>query len=275
MEIKKLAFILLAGCVTSQPLYAQQTTLKAINDIKRTAAVEGYLTEEKMVPKRDDSVVESCAKGILRKLGGGYTLQDIKPYLHEMVMDRGSRQLVFVYLKKSELGTPSGTTGGSDETQTQVKPRFEIDANGQIVRPRPESNRVSTNVSTTSSNTAATTVNSTDTPRTPDTSSWSNANIEGRLKSIVRDIMLYKNVESVRRSLEHMKSQGRIMNYGLFSESSNLEQQYVVIFQNTRPYAPFAVLSPVQNGIRQNMMTNQTDSVEHYEGYGLMWFTVK
>ena len=255
MEIRTLAFALLTGFAICQPVHAQQATLKAINDIKRSASAEGYLTEEKMVPQRDENTVESCAKGILRQLGGGYTLQDIKPYLHELVMNRGPRQLVFVYLKKSDLGTPSAAET-SGETQFKVKPRFDIDANWRMVHQSPEGNHVSDNA-------LVSTINA---PTMP---------AEDKLQSIVKDIMLYKNAGSVRRSLEYMKAQGRIANYGLFKESSNLDKQYVVIFKNSRPYAPFAVLSPVQNGQRQNVETKEIDSVERYEGCGLMWFTVK
>ncbi len=267
MEIKKTAIALIIGLVTTLSAFGQQEVLKAINDIKRTATTEGYLTEEKMVPVRDDNTVEYCAKSILRQLGGGYKLQDIKPYLHELVMKRGSRQLVFVYLKKSELGAPSECNAASD-AQVKIKPRFDIDSNGRIAHNRPKENHVPTN-------TAATTHKRTNASHSTEASSWSNINVEGRLKSITKDIMLYKNAESVKRCLEYMIVQGRITSCGLYGQSDNLDQQYVVLFKSTPPYAPFAVLSPVNNGIRQNLETKEPDSVDRHEGCGLMWFTIK
>lgn len=262
MEMKRLLATLLLSTTALIPMQAQQNVMVIINDIKRRASVEGYVTEQVVTEERTDSVVELCAKGILRKLGGGYTLADIKPYLQEKVMKHGARQLVFVYLKKGQLGNPSGNQAGKNEP-VNVEPRFTV------------VNTDSQNSTNTPSGaTTATTESRTETPIVENVIP-ADAKMEKVIAPIVREIMVYKNAESVMRSLNYMKGQGRIVDYGTYAQATDIDRQYVVLFKGTPPYAPFAVLSPVVDGKRLNLETREADSLDRHEGCGAMWFSVK
>ena len=245
---------MLLSMAALQPIVAQQEVMSAINDIKRKAVAEGYLTEETMAEARTDSVIDYCAKGILYKLGGGYTLADIKPYLQEKVLKRGSGYLVFVYLKKSMLGTPSGAQTTTSSEHVRVQPRFEVNNSQPETTPSTAPARNTTQTATTSSNRDA---------------------AEKWVSPIVRELLIYKDADSILRCLADMKAQGRIADYGSYGKSTDIDNQYVLLFESIEPYTPIAVLSPVILGLRRNLKTRETDSLDNHAGCRAIWFTLK
>ena len=242
--------------------------MRQINEIKMNAATEGYLTDQQMTDMPEDSAVVWCASGILRQLGGGYTMADIQPHLHHLVMPRGDKRLVFVYLKKNDLGAPSSTPA-QPQTAPKVQARFDI-VNGKKVPKKPEANSPNRPHEANGIHEAnvpqkpSKTLESHEPQKAPATAD--------RAVRMTGEMMSLPDGKTVVQYLNDMKQKGRIADYGPFGKATDLDHSYIILFTREAPNAPIGILTPVIDGKRTNVQTGQEDDVEAHSGCGAMWF---
>ena len=268
MEIKHNRLLLIPlAWLLSLALQAQNGSgvMLKINEIKMKSATEGYLTDQQMTDMPVDSALVWCASGILRQLGGGYTMADIKPHLQHLVMPRGDKRLVFVYLKKDDLGAPSSTPV-QPQTAPKVEAKFDI-VNGKKVPKEPEAHKP----------------NLSNVPQQPTSPSVAQGpgilpppppapTAVERVARMSGEMMSLPDGKTVVQYLNDMKQKGRIADFGPFGKATDLDHSYIILFTREAPNAPIGILSPVKDGKRTNVQTGQEDSVETHSGCGAMWF---
>lgn len=259
MEIKRRFLCSLLLLVLAVAARAQQEVIQQINEIKMKAATEGYLTDQQMTDMPEDSAVVWCASGILRQLGGGYTMDDIRPHMKRLVMPRGDKRLVFVYLKKGDLGAPSSEPS-KPKAPTKVQAKFDI-VDNKIVRKDETHN--------------ANKANEAHEPHEPNKSHEPNKPHEpksvDRVAQLTAEVMTLRDGKTVIQYLKDLKQTGRIADYGPFGKAIDIDHSYIILFTREAPNAPIGILSPVVEGKRTNLQTSQEDSIEAHSGCGAMW----
>lgn len=266
MEMKQWLMLPFALLLTLTVSAQQENVLQQINDIKMRASAEGFLTDQQMTDMSEDSAVVWCASGILRQLGGGYTMDDIRPHLRHLVMPRGEKRLVFVYLKKDELGKPSSTPVHHEAPKGQVQLKHDI-IDGKLVKN--DSNRPKGTHEADGANK----------PNKPEEANRPQEDHKApsaadRVKWMSGQMMSLPDVKTVARYLKDMQQTGRIAGYGAFGKAADINSCYVILFTKEEPHKPIGILTPVVDGRRTNVQTGEEDSVEAHSGCGAVWFTM-
>ena len=268
MEISRRFFWTLLFMALTMTVNAQQEVMQQINDIKMKAAAEGYLTDQQMTDMPEDSAVVWCTAGILRQLGGGYTKEDIQPHLKRLVMQRGDKRLVFVYLKKGDLGAPSSEPS-KPKAPTKVQAKFDI-VDNKIVRKDEPSNANKANNAHESHE--ANKPHETNKPNKPhETNKPHEPKSVDRVARLTAEVMTLPDVKVVLNYLKDQKQKGCIANYGAFAKAVDIDHSYIILFTREEPNRPIGILSPVINGKRINLQTDKEDSIEAHSGCGALW----
>ena len=247
MEIKRRFLCSLLLLVFAVAARAQQEVIQQINEIKMKAATEGYLTDQQMTDMPEDSAVVWCASGILRQLGGGYTMDDIRPHMKRLVMPRGDKRLVFVYLKKGDLGAPSSQPVKT-QAPTKVQAKFDIVDGKKVRKGEPRGAHES-----------------------HETHKPHETKAVDRVAQLTAEVMTLRDGKTVIQYLKDLKQTGRIADYGPFGKAIDIDHSYIILFTREAPNAPIGILSPVVEGKRTNLQTSQEDSIEAHSGCGAMW----
>ena len=256
MEIKRRFLCSLLLLVLAVAARAQQEVMQQINEIKMKAATEGYLTDQQMTDMPEDSAVVWCASGILRQLGGGYTMDDIRPHMKRLVMPRGDKRLVFVYLKKGDLGAPSSQPVKT-QAPTKVQAKFDIVDGKKVRKGEPRGAHESHE-----------THESYETHKSPEPHE---PKAVDRVAQLTAEVMTLRDGKTVIQYLKDLKQTGRIADYGPFGKAIDIDHSYIILFTREAPNAPIGILSPVVEGKRTNLQTSQEDSIEAHSGCGAMW----
>ena len=243
------------------PVSAQKEVMQQINAIKARAQEEHILTEQIMVDADDNQARELCAAGLLRQLGGGYSMDDIKPFLHHISMDRGEKKLVFIYLDKDDLGTPSAAQPRRNTTPTKVELRQERPAAAKVEQPQERP--------VTTAPTSNDTIRQTIAPKA--TTSLASQ----QQPFFMREVMSYSSASAVSKLLSQLKEQGRIVGYGPLAAGNNTDDCYLILFNGKPPYTPLTILSPADGGLRLNLRTREVDSLGNHPGCEAVWLRMK
>jgi len=243
----------------------QEVTIQQINDIKLRAAEEHYLTEQMMADKADEASFLLCAKGLLSQIGGGYSLNDIRPFLHQLVAPRGNRKLVFVYIDRDDLGRPSGALPSTPvPVQQQQTPAVPVQQQQTPVEPVQQQTPVEP---------AKPSVPAATPPYQP--SSATDAALM-RQPSFMLEIMNGGGLYNVMQSLQLMRDQGIIADFGGLADNNDTSDCYIIIFRAKEPYAPITILTPVlSNGHRHNLRSRETDDIDNHAGCKAIWLRAK
>lgn len=288
METKRIRLLLVFALASILGAQAQNEVMKQINEIKMRTAEDHLLTEQMMVDVSDTTAVTLCTSGLLRQVAGGYTLDDIKPHVKTLVMNRGTKKLVFVYLDRDDLGTPTQQTTPSADKPVKVKLRSEVESEPQVpaipAKPAAQQTPVATPVKVpadTPTKVPATPVVQ-QTPaanpaRVPVTTSSkaSAALLSQQQPSFMREVMSTSSAEGVLSLLSSMKEKELISDYGSLSKVSAIDGLYIIILRKQSPYPPACVLSPVIDGQRLNLTSREVDMVENHQGEAAIWVKTK
>ena len=287
MEIKRIRLLLVLVLVSVLSVQAQDEVMKQINNIKLRAAEDHLLTEQMMVDVSDTSAVALCTAGLLRQVAGGYTLDDIKSHVKTLVMNRGTKKLVFVYLDRDDLGTPTQKTTPSADKPVKVRLRTEAELEPQVpvspAKPTVQQTSAATPVKVPADTPAKDPVTPTvqqipaNIPvRIPVTTTKASAELLSQQQPFfMREVMTMSSAEGVLSSLSSMKEKGQISDYGSLSKVSAIDGLYIIILRKQPPYPPACVLSPVIGGQRLNLTSREVDLVENHHGEAAIWVKTK
>jgi hypothetical protein len=195
-------------------------------------------------------------------LGGGYTKEDIQPHLKRLVMQRGDKRLVFVYLKKGDLGAPSSEPS-KPKAPTKVQAKFDIVDNKIVRKDEPHNANKANNAHEAHE------------PHEPNKSHKPHESYEpksvDRVARLTAEVMTLPDVKTVFSYLKDLKQTGRIADYGRFGKAIDIDHSYIILFTREEPNRPIGILSPVINGKRTNLQTDKEDSIEAHSGCGALW----
>jgi len=271
MEMNARIWLLTLLLMTASPSLGQQEVMQQINIIKSNAVSEHYLTEQMMAEVNDPSAYEICMAGLLRQLGGGYTLDDIRPHVKKLVMDRGNQQLVFVYLDRDHLGSPTVDITKNEKQHVKIELRKET----ATMPVRPVQLPVQQQMQTGQPSQTTHPTQPATTPAVTDLSQARALLAAQQQPFFMREVMSRSSAAAVERSLTLMKEQGLIADFGRITRDVNVERSYIILFGKTEPYIPLSILSPAIGGRRLNLRSRQEDAIENYKGFGAFWVNEK
>ena len=270
MEMRKRAATIAACLMTLLTATAQQEVMKQINDIKAKATQENILTEQMMVGASDTTAFGLCRAGLLRQLSGGYTLDDIRQHVKTLVMNRGTRKLVFVYLDKDDLGAPNS----GNKTQQKEPLRVQFNPEKNVTPPTTPKPPVTPTKPTTPTKPEIPTT--TASPSSSPARSIAATDYASQPQPFfMLEVMSKRGAAQVERSLTLMKEQNMITDFGYLGKEKNVDDCFIILFKAQPPYAPIGVLSPLSGEKRYNFRTRQKENIEDHQGCGAFWLKTK
>ena len=246
MKTYIMLLILLFGCFTAE---AMDKNLEQINAIKKNIE---YLYGEATMPKIEDAVslsYEMLQQEILDWAAARVTrpiervsAKDINKLVDTLMVKRADMYRVFAYVKKSSL-----------------VPLFR--EYGIVLRDSLDF--VMSNTQSSRSNIP---------PSAPPTSGVKRDSSTSSVgKSVIEQIKGAKDFFALRAILPALKEKGLITDYGKFASAENPEDCYMIVYD---PAGNIRAILGMGEEVRQNLKTNQADSLDNYRGCGAIWFTL-
>ncbi|MBQ7622775.1 MAG: hypothetical protein IJS66_03450 [Bacteroidales bacterium] len=262
---------LLVMILPALPLCGQGA--KRINEIKRDSR---YIYAESTMPEASDayelakSLLVNYAKdyAVENGIGGDYYGEsNVLAQCDSIQLNRGDKTKVFVYFMKAEVsglaskpGTEPAKAPVQEEPRVQNQPPVPVQGT-PVERPAPPAPPVPAPAEPKKSEPASVKVTS---------SSASGMLPEAWQRKVIDELLSSSSFAEARGKLPRMKQEFQVKRFGRYAECKDVSKAFWLVGDSSGKLV--TVLGP--GGIRTDFRSGATASLDSYNGYELIWFTL-
>lgn len=222
-------------------IYAQNDFAEKMNNIKLSG--DYYTADDRN--ESEGTAFSKCISKIIDQLPADYRSlysKDEIAGMSERLVKIGMPVRVFVYLNKNKLSKQA--------IKKNITLKTDLKIDNPVENPKPTPTPIS---------------NPEPIPK---------PNMAKELQQLVDDIKARSDLRTTYHSFEAKKTLGIVSDYGAMKDINDTNGVYIVIY-DAQTEKLSALITPVESGLRKNLLTGSFDSFSNYHGIKAFWFKIK